>query len=111
MIYPRFIENLWPNNGKVPLFVILSFSSQIRGSCYRIWSHDCTVKSPVLQPLDRLLLVADPQLPGYWNQPGSVLGTMSRRDSDSYIARTYSQALHYSKPDIVVFLGKKLSEK
>ena len=35
---------------------------------------------------------------------------MSRHDSDSYIARTYNQALHYSKPDIVVFLGDLIDE-
>jgi len=58
----------------------------------------------------RLLLVADPQLPGYWNQPSSVLGSLSRHDSDSYISRTYNQALHYAKPDIVVFLGDLIDE-
>ena len=54
----------------------------------------------------RLLLVADPQLPGYWNQPSSVFGSMARHDSDSYITRTYSQALNYVRPDIIIFLGK-----
>ena len=39
-----------------------------------------------------------------------IQGSLSRHDSDSYISRTYNQALHYAKPDIVVFLGDLIDE-
>ena len=70
---------------------------------YFSWPH--IPKSDPANTL-RIMLVADPQLPGYWNQPSSIFGSISRHDSDSYLARTYSQALHYIKPDIIIFLGK-----
>ena len=55
---------------------------------YFSWPH--IPKSDPANTL-RIMLVADPQLPGYWNQPSSIFGSISRHDSDSYLARTYSQ--------------------
>lgn len=58
----------------------------------------------------RMLLIADPQLQGYWNEPASVIGALTRSDVDHYISKTYHQALNYVKPDVIIFLGDLIDE-
>lgn len=56
----------------------------------------------------KILLVADPQLIGLYND--GVASYITRFDSDRYIRNTYVQAYSYTKPDIVIFLGDLTDE-
>ncbi|KAF2903993.1 hypothetical protein ILUMI_02164 [Ignelater luminosus] len=64
------------------------------------WDSKCT----------RILLVADPQLIGLHNENNRVLTPISIWDSDRYLAKTFSYAFHFTKPDVVIFLGDLFDE-
>ncbi|XP_033739650.1 metallophosphoesterase 1-like [Pecten maximus] len=57
-----------------------------------------------------ILLVADPQIQGYQDEPGFPVGIISRWDIDRYLSQTFSLAHAYAKPDVVVFLGDLMDE-
>lgn len=57
-----------------------------------------------------LLLVADPQIQGYQDEPVFPVGTLARWDIDRYLRKTFSYAYSYSQPDVIVFLGDLFDE-
>ncbi|CAD5218361.1 unnamed protein product [Bursaphelenchus okinawaensis] len=57
----------------------------------------------------KVLVVADPQLVGYQNEP-KLGGGLRRWDSDNYMKRAYSLAYDNYKPDVVIFLGDLIDE-
>uniref|UniRef100_A0A914CDV6 Calcineurin-like phosphoesterase domain-containing protein n=2 Tax=Acrobeloides nanus TaxID=290746 RepID=A0A914CDV6_9BILA len=57
----------------------------------------------------KILIVADPQLIGYQNEPYFV-GWISRWDSDRYMRRSFSKVLSHFEPNLIVFLGDLLDE-
>ncbi|KAI1724940.1 mitochondrial matrix mmp37 domain-containing protein [Ditylenchus destructor] len=56
-----------------------------------------------------LLLVADPQLIGYQNEPW-WLGWLARWDSDRYMRRTFAEVSKTVDPSLEIFLGDLLDE-
>ncbi|XP_045464730.1 uncharacterized protein C630.12 isoform X2 [Harmonia axyridis] len=59
----------------------------------------------------KILLVADPQIIEHeevdiWNR----LRFITKYDSDSYLKRTYHQALNFVQPDVTIFLGDLMDE-
>ncbi|KAI1715482.1 mitochondrial matrix mmp37 domain-containing protein [Ditylenchus destructor] len=56
-----------------------------------------------------LLLVADPQLIGYKNEPW-WLGWLARWDSDRYMRRTFAEVSKTVDPSLEIFLGDLLDE-
>nr|XP_006816823.1 PREDICTED: uncharacterized protein C630.12-like [Saccoglossus kowalevskii] len=58
----------------------------------------------------KILFVGDPQIQGIINEPPSLIGMLSRWDSDTYLRRTFQLAIHFFEPDIVVFLGDLVDE-
>ncbi|CAF1262359.1 unnamed protein product [Rotaria sordida] len=58
--------------------------------------------------VEKLLLVADPQLIGEKDE--GILGFITRREADRYLAKTFAQANAYVKPDWIVFLGDIFDE-
>lgn len=56
-----------------------------------------------------ILLVADPQLLGE-TFDNHYYSTFAIYDSDNYLRKTYRQAVAYSKPNVVCFLGDLLDE-
>lgn len=57
-----------------------------------------------------ILLVADPQIQGYNNEPAGVVGTITRWDSDRYLGKSFTSALNFIGPDAVLFLGDHMDE-
>ncbi|CAF4569108.1 unnamed protein product [Rotaria sp. Silwood1] len=58
--------------------------------------------------VEKLLLVADPQLIGEKDE--GILGFITRREADRYLAKTFPQANAYVKPDWIIFLGDIFDE-
>jgi metallophosphoesterase superfamily enzyme len=58
--------------------------------------------------VEKLLLVADPQLIGEKDE--GLFGLITRNDADRYLAKTFSQANEYIKPDWILFLGDIFDE-
>jgi len=58
--------------------------------------------------VEKLLLVADPQLIGEKDE--GLFGLITRIDADRYLAKTFSQANDYVKPDWILFLGDIFDE-
>lgn len=58
----------------------------------------------------RILLVADPQIQGYNNEPAGIVGAITRWDSDRYLKKSFTSALHFINPDAVLFLGDHMDE-
>ncbi|GAB6032770.1 hypothetical protein CHUAL_011634 [Chamberlinius hualienensis] len=58
----------------------------------------------------RLLFVADPQIQGYHYEPAGLVGAITRWDSDRYLEKSFTSALSFSKPDVVLFLGDHMDE-
>ncbi|WKY04553.1 hypothetical protein Q1695_005509 [Nippostrongylus brasiliensis] len=56
-----------------------------------------------------VLLVADPQLIGYKNEPHMV-GPLTRWDSDRFLLKGFSHALSATNPDLIIFLGDLFDE-
>ena len=56
----------------------------------------------------KILFVADAQIQGYLNE-GST-GPIKRWDSDRYLSKTFSWAMHAYNPQVVVFLGDLIDE-
>lgn len=56
-----------------------------------------------------VLMVADPQLIGYRNEPGWA-GPLSRWDSDRYLLRGYDKAVKRSAPALELFMGDLFDE-
>ncbi|XP_058788617.1 uncharacterized protein LOC131662744 [Phymastichus coffea] len=56
-----------------------------------------------------VLLVADPQILGYKNEnyKGSAWAVW---DSDRYLQKTFSRAVRYAQPNVIVFLGDLMDE-
>ncbi|KXJ13872.1 cell division control protein 1 [Exaiptasia diaphana] len=57
-----------------------------------------------------VLALADPQIQGYYQEHPSIIGAITRWDSDRYLRNTFSLAMSYASPDVVVFLGDLLDE-
>ncbi|CAD5224888.1 unnamed protein product [Bursaphelenchus xylophilus] len=57
----------------------------------------------------RVMLVADPQLVGYQNEP-KWLGAFTRWDSDRYMSNAFTVAYKILQPDMVIFLGDLIDE-
>ncbi|XP_023295173.2 metallophosphoesterase 1 isoform X2 [Lucilia cuprina] len=57
----------------------------------------------------RMLLIADPQLLGLTYDKSFYSG-LARYDSDRYLQKTFQQALTFTKPHIICFLGDLLDE-
>ncbi|GMT26227.1 hypothetical protein PFISCL1PPCAC_17524 [Pristionchus fissidentatus] len=57
----------------------------------------------------RILIVADPQLIGYQNEP-LFMGPIARFDSDRYLSRGFFYALRHGRPDLIIFLGDLVDE-
>ncbi|KAF8374299.1 hypothetical protein PRIPAC_80728 [Pristionchus pacificus] len=57
----------------------------------------------------RILIVADPQLIGYRNEP-ALIGPIARIDSDRYLSRGFFYALRHGRPDVILFLGDLFDE-
>ncbi|XP_065367476.1 metallophosphoesterase 1 homolog isoform X1 [Calliphora vicina] len=57
----------------------------------------------------RMLLIADPQLLGLTYDKSFYSG-VARYDSDRYLQKTFQQALTFTKPHIICFLGDLLDE-
>ncbi|CAF3693473.1 unnamed protein product [Adineta steineri] len=66
---------------------------------------DSLLKKPTVE---RLLLVADPQLIGEKDE--GFFGLITRNDADRYLAKTFSQANEYIKPNWILFLGDIFDE-
>ncbi|CAF0936879.1 unnamed protein product [Rotaria sordida] len=58
--------------------------------------------------VEKLLLVADPQLIGEKDE--GLFGLITRKDADRYLAKTFSQVNQYIKPDWILFLGDIFDE-
>lgn len=57
----------------------------------------------------KVLLVADPQILGERHE--NYLGSwLARWDSDRYLEKTFSRAVEYSQPHVIVFLGDLMDE-
>jgi Pyruvate/2-oxoacid:ferredoxin oxidoreductase delta subunit len=56
-----------------------------------------------------VLIVADPQIIGYKNEPGWI-GPVTRWDSDRYLRRGYDKAVGRSAPDLELFMGDLFDE-
>ncbi|XP_011295941.2 metallophosphoesterase 1 homolog isoform X1 [Musca domestica] len=57
----------------------------------------------------RMLLIADPQLLGLTYEK-TILSGLARYDSDRYLKSTFQQALKFTQPHIICFLGDLLDE-
>ncbi|XP_055337386.1 uncharacterized protein LOC129587602 [Paramacrobiotus metropolitanus] len=62
------------------------------------------------QKVLRILLVADPQIQGFRDEPPGVLGVITRWDADRYLSKTYSLIYQHIDPHLVIFLGDLLDE-
>ncbi|CAF1302063.1 unnamed protein product [Didymodactylos carnosus] len=58
--------------------------------------------------VEKLLLVADPQLIGEKHE--GLFGLITRRDADRYLSKTFTQARTYLMPDWIIFLGDIFDE-
>lgn len=58
----------------------------------------------------RILLVADPQIQGYRDEPQSLLGMITRWDSDRYLAKTFGWATFAYDMHAIAFLGDLIDE-
>eukprot|EP00117_Sycon_ciliatum_P026560 scpid66445/ scgid3454/ Cell division control protein 1 len=58
----------------------------------------------------RFLLVGDPQIQGYYGEPGGIFGFLTRWDVYSYLQSYVAAGYRLSQPDEVVFLGDLLDE-
>lgn len=58
--------------------------------------------------IQKLLLVADPQLIGEKDE--GLFGLITRKDADRYLAKTFAQANDYVEPDWILFLGDLFDE-
>jgi len=77
---------------------------------YKISKFDwISLPSPSTDSI-RLLLVADPQIQGYYYEPAGVIGAITRWDSDRYLGKSFTSALNFINPDAVLFLGDHMDE-
>ncbi|XP_044013738.1 uncharacterized protein LOC122856030 [Aphidius gifuensis] len=57
----------------------------------------------------RVLLVADPQILGEYNE-NYIGASFAIWDSDRYLAKTFARALKHSEPHVIIFLGDIMDE-
>uniref|UniRef100_A0A914WBN0 Calcineurin-like phosphoesterase domain-containing protein n=1 Tax=Plectus sambesii TaxID=2011161 RepID=A0A914WBN0_9BILA len=57
----------------------------------------------------RVLIVADPQLLGYRDEP-RLLGAVTRWDADRYTRRAFAHAKAHVKPHLIIFMGDLFDE-
>ncbi|CAJ0942370.1 unnamed protein product, partial [Mesorhabditis belari] len=82
-----------------------------------LWSEWLAVKFQALfwekingkSDCSSVLVVADPQLIGYRNEPWWV-GPIARWDSDRYLQMGFNRALQHSQPDLIMYLGDLIDE-
>ncbi|XP_052817791.1 uncharacterized protein LOC128243849 isoform X1 [Mya arenaria] len=80
---------------------------------YKIQSYRWPEFPHITRSLDKeqvALLIADPQLQGWQDEHVFPFGNIARWDIDRYLWKTFSYALEYSKPDIIIFLGDIFDE-
>lgn len=58
--------------------------------------------------VEKLLLIADPQLIGEKDE--GLFGFITRNDADRYLSKTFSQANNYVQPNWILFLGDIFDE-
>jgi len=73
------------------------------------WAWDLPVLDSAQDAGISVLIVADPQLIGYKNEPGWV-GPVTRWDSDRYLRRGYDKAVRRSAPELELFMGDLFDE-
>uniref|UniRef100_A0A8D8S8Y6 Metallophosphoesterase 1 n=1 Tax=Cacopsylla melanoneura TaxID=428564 RepID=A0A8D8S8Y6_9HEMI len=73
--------------------------------CPRYWPSLSFTSLTPSQKFFKVLVVADPQILGDRNEK-----PFSRWDNDRYLSKTFSKALSYTSPDLVVFLGDIMDE-
>ncbi|XP_046654580.1 cell division control protein 1-like [Daphnia pulicaria] len=98
-------------NQRLKLFFFILCLTVFHNEYFVYW-HD-SMKWPHVNCLQsenrhcqRILIVSDPQILGIHE----VLGWIAYSDSDRYLAKSFYYALHYIKPDVVVFLGDLMDE-
>lgn len=57
-----------------------------------------------------LLLVADSQIQGFWNEPPGIIGYTSRLDADWYLWKVFRLLMIAFSPDAVIHLGDLFDE-
>lgn len=57
-----------------------------------------------------MLIVADPQIQGFRDEPPGILGVITRWDSDQYLSRGFSWASRAVKQNLTIFLGDLIDE-
>lgn len=57
-----------------------------------------------------MLIVADPQIQGFRDEPPGILGLITRWDSDQYLSRGFSWASKAVKQNLTIFLGDLIDE-
>ena len=60
--------------------------------------------------LNSVLIVADPQIQGFRDEPPGILGLITRWDSDQYLSRGFSWAKKAVKQNLTIFLGDLIDE-
>ncbi|CAF1303070.1 unnamed protein product [Rotaria magnacalcarata] len=105
----RFKRWIWTQYGFLMITAI--FVIFINEVLFYEWSrvHWPDIEELVKKPtVEKLLLVADPQLIGEKDE--GFFGLITRKDSDRYLAKTFSQANQYVQPDWILFLGDIFDE-
>ena len=98
----------------VLLFAIIYNEYVAYYSYYALWPSlpisKLSKNTPKAESSDilKILFVADAQIQGYINE-GST-GPIKRWDSDRYLSKTFSWAMHAYSPQVVVFLGDLIDE-
>jgi hypothetical protein len=73
------------------------------------WAYDDSACTGSV-PCTRVLLLSDPQLQGYRDEPWGPLGYLTRWDADRFLGRAFSAAVEKLTPDVIVILGDILDE-
>lgn len=76
---------------------------------HEIWQWRVPIKRKQ-EKWSRLLLVADPQLQGFRNEPPGLVGMLTRWDVNRYVGNHVKAGFEHVQPDYVVFLGDLLDE-
>ena len=89
------------------IVVVLVLIWEVLG--HHFWLRRIRYRTKV-DELTRFLLVPDPQIQGYRNEPPGVVGMLTRWDADRYMANYVQAAFKLVNPENVLFLGDLLDE-
>jgi len=102
----RRVLKLSPRNAIITLFIAVVIWNEYLALKLKSFSW----KTPTINDKNfPILIVADPQLIGYRNEP-QFIGWLSRWDSDRYLNRGFSEAFQAVQPKLIVFLGDLFDE-